>query len=228
MSEGGSPPLLSQPNCAICQQQINRKCFAGTCCHEFCYECLLTWSKVKPECPLCKKWFAIIIHNVTEMDQYDVLPIPSRFFTLSTTLTNAGPQVSNTTPALSPRTLSFISETSHNEDDASRNLTNSHSYFNITISENSDTDGEEESSSSHNANLPFFSDIIEILDDTIEVLIAGDNEVGIQNTVTDESIGIQVNEVSNIQNASIKDTEDGTGTDDQDASHISIIMIDDD
>lgn len=129
---------------------------------------------------------------------------------------------------LSPRTLSFISETSHNEDDASRNLTNSHSYFNITISENSDTDGEEESSSSHNANLPFFSDIIEILDDTIEVGIAGDNEVGIQNTVTDESIGIQVNEVSNIQNASIKDTEDGTGTDDQDASHISIIMIDDD
>lgn len=67
---------LSQPNCAICLQQINSKCFAGTCYHEFCYECLVRWSKVKPECPLCKRSLTSIIHNVTEMDKYDVHQVP--------------------------------------------------------------------------------------------------------------------------------------------------------
>lgn len=37
-----SPP----PNCAICLGKINSKCFTDSCMHQFCFSCLLEWSKV--------------------------------------------------------------------------------------------------------------------------------------------------------------------------------------
>lgn len=39
---GGSPP----PNCAICLGKISSKCFTNSCMHQFCFSCLLEWSKV--------------------------------------------------------------------------------------------------------------------------------------------------------------------------------------
>lgn len=39
----GSPP----PNCAICLGKVNNKCFTDSCMHQFCYRCLLQWSKVR-------------------------------------------------------------------------------------------------------------------------------------------------------------------------------------
>lgn len=82
-----SPP----PNCSICLGRIKSKCFTDSCMHQFCFSCLLEWSKVshlflfwkshklnpimlmqvKPECPLCKQTFKSIIHNVTSMDNYE-------------------------------------------------------------------------------------------------------------------------------------------------------------
>ena len=32
--------------CAICYDNIEKKSFANKCLHEFCFECLLKWSKV--------------------------------------------------------------------------------------------------------------------------------------------------------------------------------------
>ncbi|XP_055704075.1 E3 ubiquitin-protein ligase Topors [Phlebotomus papatasi] len=62
-----SPP----PNCAICLGQCRNKSFTDSCLHQFCFKCLLEWSKVKAECPLCKQAFKSIIHNVRSIDQFD-------------------------------------------------------------------------------------------------------------------------------------------------------------
>ncbi|XP_055374192.1 E3 ubiquitin-protein ligase Topors-like [Condylostylus longicornis] len=63
----GSPP----PNCAICLGKCKNKCFTDSCLHQFCFKCLLEWSKVKAECPLCKQCFKSIIHNVKSDDQFE-------------------------------------------------------------------------------------------------------------------------------------------------------------
>uniref|UniRef100_A0A1I8PSU9 E3 ubiquitin-protein ligase Topors n=1 Tax=Stomoxys calcitrans TaxID=35570 RepID=A0A1I8PSU9_STOCA len=62
-----SPP----PNCAICLGRCKNKCFTDSCMHQFCFKCLCEWSKVKPECPLCKQTFKSIIHNVKSEDQFE-------------------------------------------------------------------------------------------------------------------------------------------------------------
>ena len=40
---GESPP----PNCAICLGKCKNKCFTDSCLHQFCFDCLLQWSRVK-------------------------------------------------------------------------------------------------------------------------------------------------------------------------------------
>ena len=62
-----SPP----PNCAICLSRCKNKCFTDSCMHQFCFKCLCEWSKVKPECPLCKQTFKSIIHNVKSIHQFE-------------------------------------------------------------------------------------------------------------------------------------------------------------
>ncbi|XP_017051714.1 E3 ubiquitin-protein ligase Topors [Drosophila ficusphila] len=66
-----SPP----PNCAICLSRCRRKCFTDSCMHQFCFKCLSEWSKIKPECPLCKQPFKTIIHNVRTLEDYDRYPV---------------------------------------------------------------------------------------------------------------------------------------------------------
>ncbi|KAK9710994.1 Zinc finger, C3HC4 type (RING finger) [Popillia japonica] len=66
-SSSNSPP----PNCAICLGTCTNKCFSDSCMHQFCFTCLLEWSKVKAECPLCKQPFTSIIHNVKSNNEYD-------------------------------------------------------------------------------------------------------------------------------------------------------------
>lgn len=38
-----SPP----PNCSICLGRVKSKCFTDSCMHQFCFSCLLEWSKVR-------------------------------------------------------------------------------------------------------------------------------------------------------------------------------------
>lgn len=42
LQENFSPP----PNCSICLGRIKSKCFTNSCMHQFCFSCLLEWSKV--------------------------------------------------------------------------------------------------------------------------------------------------------------------------------------
>ncbi|XP_050499742.1 E3 ubiquitin-protein ligase Topors-like isoform X4 [Diabrotica virgifera virgifera] len=62
-----SPP----PNCAICLGSFSNKCVSDTCLHQFCFKCLLEWSKIKAECPLCKQPFTRILHNIKNNGEYD-------------------------------------------------------------------------------------------------------------------------------------------------------------
>lgn len=62
-----SPP----PSCAICLGAFVNKCMPDICLHQFCFNCLLQWSKVKAVCPLCKRPFLSIIHNVRSNFEYD-------------------------------------------------------------------------------------------------------------------------------------------------------------
>lgn len=67
----GSGSTSPPPNCAICLGTCKNKSFTDSCLHQFCFSCLLTWSKVKAECPLCKQAFRSIIHNVRSNHQYE-------------------------------------------------------------------------------------------------------------------------------------------------------------
>ncbi|XP_004930051.1 E3 ubiquitin-protein ligase Topors [Bombyx mori] len=70
----GSPP----PNCAICLGTCKNKSFTDSCLHQFCFNCLVTWSKVKAECPLCKQNFKSIIYNVRANQQYEEYQVEQR------------------------------------------------------------------------------------------------------------------------------------------------------
>lgn len=65
------------PNCAICLGKLENKSFTDSCFHQFCFVCLVEWSKVKAECPLCKQSFKSIVHNVRSYDDYDQYHIPT-------------------------------------------------------------------------------------------------------------------------------------------------------
>ncbi|XP_015585416.1 E3 ubiquitin-protein ligase Topors [Cephus cinctus] len=67
-----SPP----PNCSICLGKLVNTSFTDSCLHQFCFNCLLRWSKIKTECPLCKQTFKSIIHNVRSEEDYDQYHVP--------------------------------------------------------------------------------------------------------------------------------------------------------
>jgi len=68
---GKSGRSSPDPTCAICLGKHENKSFTNKCFHEFCFTCLLEWSKVKPECPLCKQEFSAILHNIRSNEDYD-------------------------------------------------------------------------------------------------------------------------------------------------------------
>lgn len=65
-----------EPNCAICLGRLENKSFTDSCFHMFCFVCLMEWSKVKPECPLCKQTFKSIVHSVRSYEDYDQYHLP--------------------------------------------------------------------------------------------------------------------------------------------------------
>ena len=62
--------------CAICLGNLENMSYTNACFHKFCFVCLLEWSKVKPECPLCKSKFKSIIHNIKSDDDYESYTLP--------------------------------------------------------------------------------------------------------------------------------------------------------
>jgi hypothetical protein len=81
----------SQDNkCPVCLQKLNSntKSYASTCSHSFCFECLLEWSKIKYNCPLCKRVFDRIIYSVKSNYDYKEYRLPTM-----PASTNNGPPV---------------------------------------------------------------------------------------------------------------------------------------
>ncbi|RWS01663.1 E3 ubiquitin-protein ligase Topors-like protein [Dinothrombium tinctorium] len=79
-------------NCPICLERIEDKSFANRCFHSFCKTCLVEWSKVKAECPVCRQTFDKILYNVKAMDDYQEQVVESRYdssFSLWTNLDGA-------------------------------------------------------------------------------------------------------------------------------------------
>ncbi|XP_063975668.1 E3 ubiquitin-protein ligase Topors-like [Diachasmimorpha longicaudata] len=70
---GASSPT---PECSICLGHLVNTSFTDSCLHQFCFTCLLQWSKIKTECPLCKQTFKSIIHNVRSEEDYDQYHVP--------------------------------------------------------------------------------------------------------------------------------------------------------
>ncbi|XP_074595965.1 uncharacterized protein LOC141851082 [Brevipalpus obovatus] len=60
-----------EPPCSICLGTKEEKSFANNCYHSFCKICLTEWSKVKPECPVCRQPFDRIIFRVKSVDNYE-------------------------------------------------------------------------------------------------------------------------------------------------------------
>lgn len=74
-----APARPSSPeSCAICLGELANKSVTDSCLHGFCFTCLLEWSKVKPECPLCKAKFGSIIHTIKNDEKYERYEIPPR------------------------------------------------------------------------------------------------------------------------------------------------------
>ncbi|XP_076242047.1 uncharacterized protein LOC143184013 [Calliopsis andreniformis] len=82
-----SPP----PNCSICLGKLVNTSFTDSCLHQFCFTCLLQWSKIKTECPLCKQTFKSIIHNVRSEEDYDQYHVPRELATLDLSFELAHP-----------------------------------------------------------------------------------------------------------------------------------------
>ena len=57
-------------SCSICLGGFTNRSFINECFHAFCYYCILQWSEVAQTCPLCKKSFTKIIHDVTSIRTY--------------------------------------------------------------------------------------------------------------------------------------------------------------
>lgn len=75
-TQSNSRPSSPEPDCAICLGKLENKSFTDSCFHMFCFVCLMEWSKVKAECPLCKQPFKSIVHNVRSYNDYDMYHIP--------------------------------------------------------------------------------------------------------------------------------------------------------
>uniref|UniRef100_A0A224YY27 E3 ubiquitin-protein ligase Topors n=1 Tax=Rhipicephalus zambeziensis TaxID=60191 RepID=A0A224YY27_9ACAR len=71
LSKSPERPTSPEQSCAICLGPPENKSFTDSCFHTFCFSCLLEWSKVKAECPLCKQRFKSIVHNVRSFEDYD-------------------------------------------------------------------------------------------------------------------------------------------------------------
>lgn len=75
------PPIHQEPDkCPVCLQNFSSshsKSYTSKCFHSFCFECILEWSKVRYNCPLCKTEFDRIlyeVHSRLDFNEYALKP----------------------------------------------------------------------------------------------------------------------------------------------------------
>lgn len=76
----GNADEQKKKSCPICLQDIERIAFTSNCKHAFCSACIWEWSKIKPECPVCRSRFTRLFFNVRAMDKYDEIVMPRRCY----------------------------------------------------------------------------------------------------------------------------------------------------
>ncbi len=79
-SSAASTSTSADKSCAICLGKLENASRSESCSHAFCFVCLLEWSKVRAECPLCKKKFSAIRHSYgDDEDDFRVHDLPVTF-----------------------------------------------------------------------------------------------------------------------------------------------------
>ena len=66
-------------DCAICQKCVKNNKASIQCSHEFNFQCIEKWSKIKNECPLCRLKFNEIKANKIELKIKDVDVLKKEF-----------------------------------------------------------------------------------------------------------------------------------------------------
>lgn len=56
--------------CPICLEHLDNPSIPDCCTHQFCFICIVHWSSTTTTCPLCKKQFDFILHNIKSPTEY--------------------------------------------------------------------------------------------------------------------------------------------------------------
>ena len=63
--------------CPICLECIDDKTLLNQCLHPFCHECILRWSLVSRNCPLCKETYTECFHEFMSDKSFKRVCVPS-------------------------------------------------------------------------------------------------------------------------------------------------------
>ena len=76
-SPGSSKSPVIEPNtlCPICLNPITNRSVLDACLHEFCYECISSWSQQHNHCPTCRTPYHYIMHNIISDNDFEMLPV---------------------------------------------------------------------------------------------------------------------------------------------------------
>lgn len=79
---GGAVEGTSFEECPICLEKVKeRRAFLHACDHVFCFDCLVTWVKIKAICPMCKNQLtSIICFESNSLQEISIRPRQRRKF----------------------------------------------------------------------------------------------------------------------------------------------------
>jgi len=69
------PNEAGNPNCPVCLYRIQQRAYTDSCLHEFCFPCIREWSLNHNQCPICRRRYTNILHNVRSSTEYDELAV---------------------------------------------------------------------------------------------------------------------------------------------------------
>lgn len=82
MESPKNKPKEEQPNqpsegneCPICQNPITDRTVIDPCLHEFCRNCIQTWSTSHRTCPVCRQEFNALMANIRSDTDYESIPL---------------------------------------------------------------------------------------------------------------------------------------------------------
>lgn len=59
--------------CAVCLESVSTRTCLDKCFHEFCHACILQWSEVSRQCPLCKTSYSTLIYEIKSDADYQTV-----------------------------------------------------------------------------------------------------------------------------------------------------------